>query len=231
LGKEWLANYSVTARVPLSPFANAPHLSFTHGSLRPSYENLTPYPDVINRIGHSLLARALEPPLPPPYPPNPYPGFPKGTPQGEHNLYDSGGPLWWRGLAEAKNEKVVCGWARELKEKLGVRRIIGVSTERLKTNTGTRLTRQGHTPNFEKIVDRCNASIIIIDTGISSAYGGVLSALEVIYTLTPVEGHRDDPLQPPAIRAGEKYIEREEVYAVYQTGRKQLANEVREVTM
>jgi hypothetical protein len=24
---------------------------------------------------------------------------------------------------------------------------------------------QGHTPNFEKIVDRCNGSIIIIDTG------------------------------------------------------------------
>lgn len=142
-------------------------------------------------------------------------------------------------------------------------------------------------------MDRCNASIIIIDTGISSAYGGVLSALEVIYTLTPV-GHREDPLLPAkageagagevaaesgdndsdndsgsgeietgdgetktngdadaststskrnldlaqhvlvpgvAIRAGEKYIEREEVYAVYPTGRKQIALQVRELVM
>lgn len=127
LGQEWLANYSVTARVPLSPFAGAPELSFTHGSLRPSYDDLLPYPQRINELGHSLLTRALTPPMAPPYPPNPYSGFPKGTPHDEQELYGSGGPLWWRGLAEATNDKVVCAWAQELQDKLGVRRIIGVS--------------------------------------------------------------------------------------------------------
>ncbi len=49
-----------------------------------------------------------------------------------------------------------------------------------------RLHATGHTPNFEEIVSRCNASIIIIDTGISKAYGGVLSALEIEYSLHEV---------------------------------------------
>lgn len=31
LGQEWESNYSVTAKVPYSPFPNAPALSFTHG--------------------------------------------------------------------------------------------------------------------------------------------------------------------------------------------------------
>lgn len=61
-----------------------------------------------------------------PHPPNRYSGLPKGTPQEEAALYAEGGPYWWRGLAEMKDEKVVCGWAKELREKLGVGRIIGV---------------------------------------------------------------------------------------------------------
>lgn len=159
LGKEWLAkyvcsyvgadcSYSTTALVPLGPHKSAPRLSFTHGSLRPSFPWLTPYPSAINGLGHSLLRKALTPPLALPYPPNPYSGLPKGSTSQEAQLYDSGGPYWWRGLAEMQDEQVVCGWAKELQEKLGVKRIVG-----------------GHTPNFERIVDRCNGTIIIIDTG------------------------------------------------------------------
>jgi len=62
----------------------------------------------------------------PPHPPNPYSGLPRGTTQEEMDLYSAGGPFWWRGLAEVQDDKVVCGWAEELKEKLGVRRVIGV---------------------------------------------------------------------------------------------------------
>ncbi|WRT65428.1 uncharacterized protein IL334_002371 [Kwoniella shivajii] len=245
LGSEWLANYSVAALVPLSPHPSSPALSFTHGSLRPSYPNLLPYPSKINELGQSLLTKALTPPLAPPYPPNPYSGLPKGHTREEAELYAEGGPLWWRGLAE-RDENQVCQWAEELKSKIGARRIIG-----------------GHTPNFEHIVSRCNASIIIIDTGISSAYGGVLSALEIIYTLTPInekanDGHRQDPLMILAksdvpksevannlIKGSEsggsgqtvqqtlkgRYIEREEVHAIYEKRRKWIALEEREVVL
>ncbi|WVQ78321.1 hypothetical protein IAT38_000406 [Cryptococcus sp. DSM 104549] len=221
LGQEWLANYSTTALVPLSPFPNAPTLSFTHGSLRPSYPRLTPYPSAINEIGHSLLTKALTPPLAPPYPPNPYSGLPKTSTQDEHEVYAEGGPFWWRGLAE-REEAQVCKWAKELQGKIGARRIIG-----------------GHTPNFEKIVSRCNASIIIVDTGISSAYGGVLSALEIIYTLTPVDskhdgGHRQDPLMLSATGSEAlkgRFIEREEVHAIYENKRKWIALEESEIVL
>jgi len=113
--------------VALGPYPFSPSLSFTHGSLRPSYENLLPYPDRINELGHSLLTRALTLPMAPPHPPNPYAGLPRGTTQEEMDLYSAGGPYWWRGLAEVQDDQVVCQWAEELKEKLGVRRVIGVS--------------------------------------------------------------------------------------------------------
>ncbi|WWC87538.1 uncharacterized protein L201_002428 [Kwoniella dendrophila CBS 6074] len=249
LGAEWLANYSITASVPLSPFPRSPKLSFTHGSLRPSYEDLLPYPSKINEIGKSLLEKALTPPLAPPFPPYPYSGLPEGHTYEEAELYSEGGPLWWRGLAEREDENEVCQWADDLKNRLGVRRIIG-----------------GHTPNFEQIVSRCNGSIIIIDTGISSAYGGVLSAMEIIYTLTPLKdknnnGHdRQEPflIRSPAssdpdsanVQIREKgdmegteqeistekglkgrYIEREEVHAIYERRSTLIAVEERELML
>lgn len=216
LGQEWLANYTVTARVPLSPYKSSPSHAFTHGSLRPSYPDLLPYPDRINELGAELLKRALTPPMAPPYPPNPYQGLPEGTTKAEAELYGGGGPLWWRGLADTPDEKTVCGWAKELQEKLGVRRIIG-----------------GHTPDLEKIVDRCDGTVIIIDTGISYAYGGVLSALEIIYTLTPVHDAGDLSVnsEVAVLKEGEKYIEREEVFAVYQRGKKKIAVVEQEITL
>lgn len=220
LGQEWLANYSATASIALGPYPSSPRLSFTHGSLRPSYSNLTPYPSAINSLGHSLLLKALTPPLAKPYPPNRYSGLPNGSTKEEAELYAEGGPFWWRGLAEMPDEAVVCDWARELREKLGVRRIVG-----------------GHTPNFERIVDRCNASIIIIDTGISSAYGGVLSALEIVYTLTNLpttsRNHHQDPFfaASPEVKHGHRFVEREEVNAIYEKRKKLMIVEEREITM
>jgi hypothetical protein len=58
-------------------------------------------------------------------------------------LYDSGGPYWWRGLAEMQDEKVVCGWAKQLQEKTGAKRIIGVGRGRgatHRTNVVTELS-------------------------------------------------------------------------------------------
>ncbi|KAJ9104033.1 hypothetical protein QFC19_004167 [Naganishia cerealis] len=171
IGQEWLANYTVTARVPLTPY-DSPyhHLAFSHGSLRPDLDLLTPFPSNPNAIGHSLLAKAIHKPMPKPYPPYPYPGVPKDATQDELTIYGENGVMWWRGLATEDNEAKVCEWAKTLQNRLGVRRIIG-----------------GHTPNFEEIVSRCNGEVIIIDTGISKAYGGVLSALEIVYSLYEVE--------------------------------------------
>ena len=89
-------------------------------------------------------------------------------------------------------------------------------------------------------MDRCNASIIIIDTGISRAYGGILSALEIVYTLHPVkkadDGHRQDPFMTdpnvkPDLIPGERYWEREEVHAIYPSGRKLVAMREEEITL
>lgn len=114
----------------MGPNGAGPTMSFTHGSLRPSFPYLQPYPDSINALGQSLLRKALTPPLALPYPPNPYSGLPKGATTAEAQLYDSGGPFWWRGLAQMEDETVVCGWARELRKTTGARRIIGVGCPR-----------------------------------------------------------------------------------------------------
>lgn len=59
-------------------------------------------------------------------------------------------------------------------------------------------------------------------TGISHAYGGVLSALSIDYTLTPLA---KDPKKPHAKR----WKEREVVKAVYMTHEEVLATTQREV--
>jgi hypothetical protein len=141
-------SYSSTAKVALGPYPFSPSLSFTHGSLRPSYENLLPYPEKINELGHSLLTRALTLPMAPPHPPNPYSGLPRGTTQEEMDLYSAGGPYWWRGLAEVQDDQIVCQWAEELKEKLGVRRVIGVCQL---SSCGTRLMVRDIRPTLRRL--------------------------------------------------------------------------------
>lgn len=135
LGAEWLANYSVAAKVSMSPYDVSPSYSFSHGSLNPFFPFLAPFPEKINELGHSLLKRALTPPMAKPHPPNQYEGLPKGTTPEEAELYSQRGPLWARGLAQSPDENAVCKHADNIREKIGVRRIIG-----------------GHTPNFEHIV-------------------------------------------------------------------------------
>jgi len=77
----------------------------------------------------------------------------------------------------------------------------------------------GHTPNFEHIVSRCNGKIIIIDTGISHAYGGALSALSVEYILENV----------PSPSSEKKWTEKEVVKAVHLDHSVILVDEVRDI--
>ncbi|EAU83101.1 hypothetical protein CC1G_11185 [Coprinopsis cinerea okayama7 len=183
-------------RDPLSHAA----ISFVHGGLSPTYEELTPFPSKINELSTSLMRKLQRRAQPPPHPPNPYPGLPASTTKEEARLYDSNGPLWYRGWAMGDDE-TVCS------------QVDGVLAR-----TGTRRMIMGHTPDFHNIVSRCNGKIIIIDTGISHAYGGVLSALSIHYELHPVGDDGD-----------ERWVEKEVVEALYADKREVLDSAVREV--
>ncbi|KAI5122900.1 hypothetical protein M0805_007578 [Coniferiporia weirii] len=231
IGRAWAANYSITSRVPLHPplgpdshFPSAPAypfdaqsldfdpassdataplvraaLSFVHGGLAPEYEHLTPYPSSINAIGRLLLKRLQTRQFPPPHPPGPYAGLPASATPEERSLYADGGPLWYRGWA-LNPEEEVCGEVDDVLERIGVRRLI-----------------MGHTPDFDRITSRCGGKIIIIDTGISHAYGGVLSALSIKYTITQQES------------GGRHWTEREVVTALYPNSQNVLVAEEREL--
>ncbi|KAI0331904.1 hypothetical protein GY45DRAFT_1321712 [Cubamyces sp. BRFM 1775] len=223
IGRSWAANYTTTSRLPLHPSLGPPNtdydpstdsfstsplshsaISFVHGGLAPTYPDMTPFPSRINDLSASLLHklqhRAVQPP---PHPPNPYPGLPHDATHEEHRLYGSDGPLWYRGWALDPEEKV----CKEVDDVL--------------SRTGTRRMVMGHTPDFQKIVSRCGGKIIIIDTGISHAYGGALSALSVTYTLTPTSEFTDAETQ--------RWTEKEVVKALYVDREVVLAEDERDV--
>ncbi|KAJ7067071.1 Metallo-dependent phosphatase-like protein [Mycena amicta] len=240
IGRAWAQNYTATSRLPLHPHLGEPNtpfppehhpvhfqreddfddedensrfydpkeplshsaLSFVHGGLSPTYSNLAPFPTKINALSSSLLEKLQIRAQPPPHPPNQYPGLPHGTTREEIELYDSNGPFWYRGWATDSEDKVC------------------VDVEKVLAQTGTRRMIMGHTPDFTGIVSRCNGKIIIIDTGISHAYGGVLSALSIHYTFTPVEGSEDT--EP-------RWIEREVVSTLYADRQEIIVDEAREL--
>ncbi|KAF8751828.1 Calcineurin-like phosphoesterase [Rhizoctonia solani] len=224
VGKAWRSNYTITSRLPFHPSLGPPNtdynpkappnplshaaLSFVHGGLSPTFSNLTPYPSAINALGHSLLKRLQDRVQPPPHPPNPYPGLPDGTTHAEHELYGADGPLWYRGWA-MEPDSFVCPAVENVLAKTGVRRLI-----------------MGHTPNFEvrHQVSRCDGKIIIIDTGISKAYGGVLSALSITYTLTP-----HAPSRFLAASNERAWTEHEVIKAIYPDKTEVFVDSVREI--
>ncbi|QRV75188.1 hypothetical protein RhiJN_03203 [Ceratobasidium sp. AG-Ba] len=222
LGKSWRANYTVTSRLPLHPSLGPPNsdydprapsgplshaaYAFLHGGLAPTFSNLTPYPSAINALGKSLLKRLQDRTQPPPHPPNPYPGLPQSATAAEHELYGADGPVWYRGWA-MEPDSFVCNAIEGVLAKTGVRRMI-----------------MGHTPNFEHMVSRCGGKIIIIDTGISKAYGGALSALSVTYTLTPQPATRF-----ASVASARTWTEHEVIKAVYQDKVDVLVDSTREV--
>jgi len=232
IGRTWASNYTTASRLPLHPSMGPPNtpypptssafhfqkegdigeytihedpmshaaLSFVHGGLSPTYPELTPFPTRINALSDSLLEKLQIRKQPPPHPPNPYPGLPSDATAEEKRLYDSNGPLWYRGWA-LEDEETVCE-----------------QVEHVLAQTGTRRMIMGHTPDFHNIVSRCGGKIIIIDTGISHAYGGVLSALSIHYTLTPIGND-----------SSRRWQEKEVVSALYPDRQEVLAVEEREI--
>ncbi|KAG8753569.1 hypothetical protein FRC14_005911 [Serendipita sp. 396] len=165
---------------------------------------LTPYPSSINSIGRSLLHKLQTRPQPPPHPPNPYPGLPASATVAEQYLYDGNGPLWYRGWA-TENENEACKKIDDVLKRTGTRRLV-----------------MGHTPTFTNVVSRCNGKVIIIDTGISHAYGGVLSGLSITYSLSPATPE-------PMAKHQQRWVETEKVAAVYEQTTKVLVEETREL--
>ncbi|EGG06288.1 uncharacterized protein MELLADRAFT_74879 [Melampsora larici-populina 98AG31] len=186
IGESWLKNYNTTARVPYilstdsnlnqvpidpstyfetfqdksskpNPFLNSA-IAFVHGGITPEYAKIGI--SEINRIGQSFLNRSLQNP-------KPTGGLPSDTTMEEKMFYSSHGPLWERSYALEENEEMICDQIEKTINLLNVRRLV-----------------MGHTPQFKGILGRCQGKILLIDTGISSAYGGALSALEIQYTLT-----------------------------------------------
>ncbi|KAG6862541.1 hypothetical protein C0995_000089 [Termitomyces sp. Mi166 len=206
-------SYYYDSRRPLLHSA----ISFVHGGLSPTYQDLTPFPTRINELSDSLLKKLQTRTPPPPHPPAKYPGLPDsaysiyimmvfmpqhalGSTQAEKALYDSNGPVWYR------------GWALDPEEK------VCADVEPVLAKTGTRRMIMGHTPDFENIQSRCNGKVIIIDTGISHAYGGVLSAVSIHYTLTPIGADEE-----------KRWIEKEVVSALYPDKQEILVVDEREV--
>lgn len=79
--------------------------------------------------------------------------------------------MWSRDYA-LKEEAEACEMAQDASRTLQVQYLV-----------------MGHTPHFDAMKSRCkDGRIVLIDTGISRAYGGRLSALEIKFTLDRREG-------------------------------------------
>lgn len=118
---------------------------------------------------------------------------------------------------------------------------------------GVRRLVMGHTLNYDGIVSRCDAKILLIDTyvriplhvytlltcngpfsGMSPAYGGILSALDIRYTLTPLEMDRSSTghATPAASSTRHtRFIETEQIHAIYPHQRQHIHTSTREVTI
>lgn len=165
IGQEWMMNYNVTNTISLLPPSHPslpegyvpPRVSFVHGGITPQYAALGV--DYINTLGQSLLHKALSDPNPS--------WLPTNTTQQEQQLWSEHGPLWYRGYATDPTTEA-CANAAKAKQGLDVRHLV-----------------MGHTPHFDGFVTRCENDILLIDTGISKAYGGEQSALIIDFELKP----------------------------------------------
>lgn len=164
IGSTWRSNYSITSRVevtnPHVPADESRAASFVHGGITPSYLRSLDAQDpvrTINAIGHGLLSDIVKRA-------NPL-QFPRDATPVQREFWSERGPMWDRSYALDDDEDAVCARAREAARMLKVRHLI-----------------MGHTPFFEAIRSRCRGLVLLIDTGISRAYGGSLSALELMTT-------------------------------------------------
>jgi hypothetical protein len=95
----------------------------------------------------------------------------------EHAFWSSEGPMWYRGYALLPEEEA-CREAAKVMRELDSDFLV-----------------MGHTPSFEHAVVRCGGRVLLIDTGLSTAYGGRPVVLEMRKKKagdTEVRFHYDD---------------------------------------
>lgn len=79
----------------------------------------------------------------------------------EDYFWGNSGPMWYRGYATLPEDQA-CEEASKVMKQLGAEFLV-----------------MGHTPSFEHAVVRCGGHVILIDTGLSTAYGGRPVVLEM----------------------------------------------------
>lgn len=126
VGRDWLANYSISHTIPLLPPEQLPtalqqsaaytpiHASFVHGGIHPQWAARGL--EEVNTLGHSLLRKALEEARPNGW-------LPADATEEEKSLYSEHGPLWYRGYA-LEDEADVCHEAKLVTRDLGVKHLV-----------------------------------------------------------------------------------------------------------
>jgi cleavage and polyadenylation specificity factor subunit 3 len=95
----------------------------------------------------------------------------------EHDFWSNTGPMWYRGYALLSEEEACIEASKAMKE------------------LNADFLVMGHTPSYEHAVVRCGGRVLLIDTGLSTAYGGRPVVLEMRKKKTgetEVRFHYDD---------------------------------------
>ena len=102
-------------------------------------------------------------------------------------VMDPQGPLWYRGLAQDE-EATLGDHLEQVLGRLNAKRIV-----------------LGHTPQPGAVMSRYSGKVLLIDVGLSAAYGGNLACLVIekgqLYAL-----HRGEKLLLPSDAAGDEYL-------------------------
>ena len=132
---------------------------FVHGGISAGYADL-PIEEINRRVAAALTARDMMP---------------------ESIINDPMGPLWYRGLvareASEKNEPPVGSVSRIASPQ---RPTVEQELDRALKAFQVRQMVIGHTPHLKGIAVAHDGRLVNIDTGISSAYGGTPSYLEIL---------------------------------------------------
>lgn len=102
-------------------------------------------------------------------------------------VVDSEGPLWYRGLAQ-ENEATLQDHVQRVLDAFGVKRIV-----------------IGHTPQPGVVVPRFGGKVVLIDIGLSEAYGGNLACL-ILEQGKAYPFHRGQKLELPASSDNQQVI-------------------------